>query len=137
MNILKINFGSQIGRTEYWARSAMVYTFIVVAALIVGASIYVELDFLIFLGIAVILYLIPYTWNNIFGRLRDTQRTYWWAILFFIPGIGVIFAITLGCFKTPNNDIPASLKDKIIVITSIFIWLVGLALMTILQALGN
>jgi hypothetical protein len=128
INVLKINFGSKIGRTEYWARLAMTYVLIMFGiGLFIAYLSYFEMGgFGMYLLSGMMLYIVVYSWNNSLGRLRDVQKwPYIWMFLSVLPGINIIIAIIIGCFQTPNNEVPASLKDIIIVVVSFIFWLIS------------
>ena len=145
MNILKINFGSNIGRTEYWARLAMANVFFILGIGLFFAissyfgddETYVSLGGAVFILLyAMVIYAVVYSWNNYLGRLRDAKkRPYVWMFFAFAPGINIIIFIILGCFQTPDNEVPASVKDKIVVVVSFIFWLLSILVLTGLRTL--
>ena len=121
MNYIKINFGGEIKRGEYWARIVIlammwigiVYLFTHGAELDNKASDWGQggnpgLAYMLAAG-ALLLYAIPYSWNAFLGRLRDAGRSPgWWvagAILGNRAGLGLILMIIAGCLKSGQEDV--------------------------------
>ena len=121
MKYLKINFGSEIKRGEYWARIAiLVVMWIVILSLFThgveleeqasdwGQGGNAGLGFMLAAG-ALIIYVIPYWWNAFLGRLRDAGRSPgWWvagALLGNRVGLGLILMVIAGCLQSKEEGV--------------------------------
>jgi uncharacterized membrane protein YhaH (DUF805 family) len=124
INILKLNFGRKIGRTEYWLRLALsiVFKFTGVGFFYWWFWQVVTKDHgeamsewyqnpISLVGALIILYSFVYLWNNILGRLRDAERSRYGRLISLIivgaivPFSSLIFLVVIGCFKTPNAKV--------------------------------
>ena len=121
MKYLKINFGSEIKRGEYWARIAtLVVIWVGIVSLFThgvevsdaasdwGQGGNTGLAFMLAAG-ALLIYAIPYSWNAFLGRLRDAgQSPGWWvagSILGNRIGRGLILMVIAGCLQSKQASV--------------------------------
>jgi uncharacterized membrane protein YhaH (DUF805 family) len=97
---LAFSFNGIAARSEYWAMLLLTFISTVIALLL--------LENTPFLALVLFVFIAWYSISTTVRRIRDAGLNMLWVIAVFVPYVGTIFSIVLGCLKSE----PLILKES-------------------------